>query len=147
MGVDVAGHRLGRSGDGPMVTEYPILETPKSRAGLCYASATGAPIPNLGEQCLPLATAGGSLRMMTFQAAPVAKPFGSVARICKAGHAVVFDGEDGSYIINGQMGEKNWMREDQGNCMLDVWIPPGQAANSDQGFVWQSWRERTGNMA
>ena len=49
-----------------MVTEYPVVETPKSTAGLCYASATGAPIPNLGEQCLPLATADGSLRMMTF---------------------------------------------------------------------------------
>ena len=57
-----------------LVTEYFILETDKSRSGACYASATGEPIPNLGEQKLPLATEEGSMRAMTFQAAPVAKP-------------------------------------------------------------------------
>ena len=82
-----------------LVTDYPIRATAKSESGACYASATGEPIPNLGEQRLPLATAEGSLRAMTFQAAPVAKPLGSVTRICQAGHAVVFD-SDGSYIIN-----------------------------------------------
>ena len=33
---------------------YKILETADSAAGICYASATGDPIPNLGEQVLPL---------------------------------------------------------------------------------------------
>ena len=56
---------------------------------------------------------------MTFQAAPVAKPLGSVKRICQAGHCVVFD-EDGSYILNKIAGELNWLREDNGNYMLDV---------------------------
>ena len=82
-----------------LVTDYPIIETDKSRSGACYASATGEPIPNLGEQRLPLATEEGSMQAMTFQAAPVAKPFGSVKRICQAGHYVIFD-EDGSYIVN-----------------------------------------------
>ena len=65
-----------------MVTEYPIIEPDKSRSGACYSSATGEPIPNLGEQRLPLSTEEGWLRAMTFQAAPVAKPLGSVKRIC-----------------------------------------------------------------
>ena len=44
-----------------LVTEYAIDQTDKSRAGVCYASATGEPIPNLGEQKLPLAIVEGSL--------------------------------------------------------------------------------------
>ena len=63
---------------------------------------------------------------MTFQVAPVAKPLGSVQRICAAGHAVVFDSE-GSYIINKQTGELNWLLNDNGNFMLDVWVPPPAA--------------------
>ncbi len=119
-----------------LIKDYPIEETSRSRAGLCYASATGAPIPNLGEQKLPMATMEGSLRMMTFQAAPLAKPLGSVSRICQAGHVVVFD-EDGSFIMNKTTGEINWLREDDGNYMLGVWIPPATALNEDQGFAWQ----------
>ena len=52
----------------------------------------------------------------------MAKPLGSVIHICKAGHAVVFD-SDGSYIINKITGEINWLREEHGNFMLNVWIP------------------------
>ena len=106
-----------------LVTDYPIVETDKSRSGACYASATGEPIPNLGEQRLLLATEEGSMRAMTFQAAPVAKPLGSVKRICQAGHYVIFD-EDVSYIVNKATGELNWLREQNGTYMLDVWVPP-----------------------
>ena len=116
-----------------MVTEYPIQQTEKSESGACYASATGEPIPNLGEQRLPLATAEGSLRAMTFQAAPVAKPLGSVMRICQAGHLVVFD-SDGSYIFNKQSCEINWLREEHGNYMLDVWVPPAEQVSPN---TWQ----------
>ena len=45
-----------------------------------------------------------TFRGMTFQAAPVSKPLGSVKRICAAGHRVVFH-EDGSYIENKTTGE------------------------------------------
>ena len=115
-----------------LVTEYPIVATAMSEAGVCYVSATGEPIPNLGEQRLPLATVEGSLRAMTFQTAPVAKPLGSVKKICQAGHVVGFD-EEGSYIYNKATQEINWMREDNGNYMLDVWLP--LAAAMDQ----QNW--------
>ena len=69
-----------------------------------------------------MSTLEGSLRAMNFQMAPVAKPLGSVIRKCQAGHTVVFD-DDGSYILNIS-GEIKWFREDNGNYMLDVWIPP-----------------------
>ena len=65
-----------------LVTDYLICATAKSEAGACYSSATGEPIPNLADRRLPMSTLEGSLRAMTFQAAPVAKPpLGSVMRI------------------------------------------------------------------
>ena len=85
------------------ITKYTIMPTQKSESGARYASATGEPIPNLGEQRLPMATTEGSLRAMTFQAAPVAKPLGSVTRVCQAGHVVVFDSE-GLHILNNVTG-------------------------------------------
>ena len=110
-----------------LVNQHPLKETDASRGGLCYSSATGQPIPNLGEQCLPLVTMEETFRGMTFQAAPVSKPLGSVKRICAAGHRVVFD-EDGSFIQNKATGEINMMREDNGNYMLDMWIVPPQTS-------------------
>ena len=65
---------------------------------------------------------------MTFQVATVAKPVGFVQRICAAGRKVVFDSE-GSYIVNKQTGELNWLRKDNGNFMLDVWVPPPAAVD------------------
>ena len=118
-----------------LVRSYPIRETEASRAGLNYASATGDPIPNLGEQLLPLVTKEGTLRSMKFQAAPVSRPLGSVMRMCKSGHRVVFD-DDGSYIENKLTGEINWLREENGNYMLDVYILPNE--DDHAGFGRQS---------
>ena len=81
------------------IQNYPTRETEASKNGLNYISATGDPIPNLGEQRLPLITRGSSTRSMTLQAAPADRPLGSVKRMCQAGHKVVFD-SDGSYVLN-----------------------------------------------
>ena len=53
---------------------YKVQETEDSKEGRCYTSATGDPIPNMGEQVLPLQTLEGTLRSMRFQAAPVERP-------------------------------------------------------------------------
>ena len=115
-----------------LVQGHPIRETDASRSGLNYVSATGDPIPNLGEQRLPLVTQEGSLRSMTFQAAPVDRALGSVKRMCKSGHRVVFD-ESGSYVMNKNTGEINWMREENGNYMLDMWVVPSAWLNNSAG--------------
>ena len=97
-----------------LVLQHPIKDTEASRSGMCYSLATGQPILNLGEQKLPLLTQEGTLRGMTFQAAPVAKPLGSVKRMCASGHRVVFEG-GASYIHNLATGEVNWLREENDN--------------------------------
>ena len=67
---------------------------------------------------------------MCIQAAPVAKPLGSVKKMCQAGHVIVFD-DEGSYIYNKQTQEINWLREESGNYMLDVWLPPAAAVEAN----------------
>ena len=62
-------------------------------------------------------------RGMVFTGAPVAKPLASVKKICMAQHTVLFD-EEGSFIYNKQTGEVNALREESGNYMLDVYVPP-----------------------
>ena len=49
------------------------------------------------------------------------------------GHVVVFDSE-GSYIMNKTTKEVNALREEDGDFMLDLWIPPPEVAKS-MGFV------------
>ena len=102
---------------------HEVTETPESRRGDNFASATGEPIQNLGAMQLPMVLREMSLRSMRLCAAPVTRPLASVKKICKAGHMVIFD-EDGSYIYNKSSGEINMLREDDGNYMLDVWVPP-----------------------
>ena len=60
---------------------------------------------------------------MRLQAAEVSRPLASVKRICEAGHTVVFD-DTGSFILNKATGEINTLREECGNYMFDLWVPP-----------------------
>ena len=98
-------------------------------------SASGDTIPNYGELTVPMLTRESTTRAMRFQAAGVAKPLGSVKRMIMAHHRVVFD-EEGSYIENKVTGEVNMLREEDGNFMLDVWVPPPEVVNNS-GFTRQ----------
>ena len=103
--------------------DHPVRDTVASKAGEQFASATGDPIPNMGEINALMLTREESLRAMKFTAAPVAKPLAAVKKICAAGHTVVFD-DDGSYVYNKFTGEVNMLREEMGNYIMDVWVPP-----------------------
>ena len=46
----------------------------------------------------------------------------------KCKHTVVFD-DEGSFIRDKTTGDINWLREDNGNYMLDVWILPPESIN------------------
>ena len=106
-----------------------IVETQASRNGDDFVSASGDIIPNYGQLKVMLVTRERTTRGMTFQAAGVAKPLGSVKRMMQTNHRVVFD-DTGSYIENKHTGEVNWMREEDGNFMLDVWVPPPTVAKA-----------------
>ena len=112
------------------VPEQTVLESVGSKKGENFYSATGEPIPNLGDIKLPMIMREGTARGMLMRAAPVSKPLASVKKICQAGHTVIFD-DEGSFIINKSTGEVNWMREDDGNYMLDAWVPPPGSNHED----------------
>ncbi len=114
------------------VPDYEIYESKDSRRGENFQSATGEPIPNLGDLRLPMYLREGQVKGMVMKAAPVAKPLGSVKRICAAGHRVVFD-ESGSYIMHKGTGDVTWLREEDGNYMLDAWVPPSTSMSRSSG--------------
>ena len=112
-----------------------IKETPDSLRGGCFVSASGEEIPNFGEVTLPLVTREHGIKAVKFQAAGVAKPLLSAERLNQAGHYVIFDGDD-SCIVNKNTYDVTALRREDGNFMLDVWIPP-VAVSRKVGFVGQ----------
>ena len=94
-----------------------------------YQTASGEPLVNEGEQVVPMVTPSGKLRMMTFQSCDITKPLASVKRMCDAGQIVVFANEchGGSYVLDAESGEKEPLREEEGNYVMDVWVPPPEA--------------------
>ena len=125
--------------DAEEVPAYVVTQTRDSLSGDAFLSATGEEIPNLGELKLPMVTREDIMRHMTCCAAAVAKPLASVKKMVAAGHRVVFD--DVSYIENKETGEINYLREEAGNYILDVWVPPPSSVNGiigNMGFAWPS---------
>ena len=105
------------------LASHPTQESPDSRAGAYYTAANGERIENEGQKILTLATSEGVIRKMTFQVCKSSKALGSVSKICKAGHRVVFDG-DGSYIEDKTSGEVLWLVEKDGLYVLPATYAP-----------------------
>ena len=104
-----------------------IKETPDSLAGNGFVSASGEDIPNYGEVVIPLITREHGIRAVKFQAAGVAKPLLSAEKLNQSGHFVVIDGDE-SCIINKSSYEVTALRREEGNFMLDVWVPPASVS-------------------
>jgi len=81
---------------------------------------------------VPVVTREQTTRGMNFTAARVAKPPASVMKMVKEGHTVVFD-SSGSYVYHKVTGEVNALREEEGNYIMDVWVPPPEVARA-MGF-------------
>lgn len=106
---------------------FPGYAVDKHPKPIWYQSATGEPTKNVGNHDIALLTREGSLRGIRFQATDrVKKPLAAVKSIVEAGHAVVFAPPElsGSFILNMNTLEENQLREDDGNYILDTWIPP-----------------------
>jgi hypothetical protein len=99
-----------------------MTESPGSRAGKRYLSATGEAIPNLGQKALYGKTREGQPRNITFQIAPVRKPLISVAKMGDAGNDVNLT--DKPHIRNRLTGK---------TFILDLWVrhPTSAAAAAD----------------
>ena len=85
--------------------------------------ANGERIPNLGEKLFSgLTDAEGHQRSIRAQVCDVSKPLLSVSRLVRAGNSVIFSAQ-GSYIEDGQTGEKIHLEEHQGMYHLRLWVP------------------------
>ena len=70
------------------------------------------------------------MKGMRFQATTsVKKPLASVKRIIEEGHAAVFAPPEygGPFILHMSTFAESQLREDDGNFVLDAWIPPPSA--------------------
>ena len=104
-------------------------ESPGSRVGKKYLSATGQEIPNLGQKALYTKTREGQSRGICFQVAPVRKPLMSVAKMNEAGNDVNLRGNN-PHIMNIKTKEITALRREGKTFILDLWVKiPGALKN------------------
>ena len=103
-----------------ILPEIPIKESPGSRAGKCYVSASGGRIPNLGEKVVRIRMQNGSIKTIKFQIADVSKTLVSVLKLIAAGNEVILN--DDPRIINKVTKEVTKIRKQNGIFVIDLWI-------------------------
>ena len=101
----------------------PVRKTEASRSGMHYRAANNMKIPNLGEKKLQGITEEGQDVGMTIQVAQVNKVLASVGRMCEAGNRVVFDDEEGSYIMNKKTRKITKLVKRNGIYKFNIMIP------------------------
>ena len=81
-----------------MAPQVKLRPSQGSREGVRYVTANGETMPNNGEKHIQVMTDEGHKCMLNMQVTDVKKPLMSVARICDAGHDVVFTSSGGTII-------------------------------------------------
>ena len=119
---------------------YEVTESSASKAGVEYAMANDATVPNLGEKRMAVLTAEGTVRGYSSQCADVAKTLQSVREMVSSKHAVCFGlGSEGDQhlIINKLTGEVNKMEDDGINYLQHLLVIPPDQIEAVQARVQQ----------
>ena len=103
-----------------------------SKAGACYRTASGAPIPNLGEQDVHFLTNEGYVAEIPFQLADIERPLIAVSALAKAGNVVEL-GNDGGTIKHSSTGRVTNIERRGGTYVLRMWVPADAAPFQMQG--------------
>ena len=107
----------------PSVARHiPITQTWASLGGFCYTAANGNPLPNKGEKRVTGVTKEGEMVGLTMQVADVTKVLGSVGKFCQANNRVVFDDQEGSYIMNKDTGKQTMLVKSGGVYRFPMWV-------------------------
>ena len=117
----------------PGLLPGPVTESPMQRAGGRYRAANGARIPNLGQQRVAFATAGGQRCSLMFQVAGVERPLVSVSQLVRTGHRVEFGAAEGA-IVNLKTGRKIRLQRVGGVFVLRMRVRDGKADRPAAGF-------------
>ena len=112
-----------------MAPQVPVQHSTEQDAGVVYVAANGNTMANHGKKVLHVCTREGQLKRMNMQVTDVNKALMSVAKICDAGHTVVFK-RDGGLIRNDSSGEETKFRRENNVYRLKVKL-------TDSGFTRQ----------
>merc|ERR1712015_230261 len=112
-----------------MAPKTPVEYSKEQDAGVVYTAANGEIMPNRGKKVLRVITKEGQAKAMNTQITDVNKALMSVAKICDAGHSVVFT-SDGGFIKSNKTGEETKFRRENNVYRMKVKL-------FDEGFGWQ----------
>ena len=97
----------------------PMEESPGSRRGQHYLSASGERLPNLGQKTLDVVTEDGMAATTKFQIADVTRPLCAVSKICDQDNVVVFTRDGG--FVEGPTGMRMPFRRERNVYLMDTY--------------------------
>ena len=117
-----------------------ITESPGSRRGQCFVSASSNSMPNMGQKALSIQTNEGRDATVVYQMVDVQRPLTSVSATCDKGNWVVYT-PDGGFIWNCRTGERTSFERRGGIYELDIWIKneDHQVSSLSSDFPWQGY--------
>ena len=110
-----------------MAPNTPVMQS--KEAGVVYTAANGDTMPNRGRKVVKVTTNEGQSKSMNMQITDVNRALMSVAKICDAGHTVMFR-DDGGVIRNNKTGEETKFRRENNVYRMTVKL-------NDVGFARQ----------
>ena len=102
-----------------LAPQVEIIESPGSRRGQCYGSASAGRMPNMGQKVLNIQTDEGRDAKVLYQIAEVSRPLTSVSATCDQGNWVVYI-PHGGFIMNTMTGERTSFERQGGIYELDL---------------------------
>ena len=78
-----------------MAPQVAINESPGSKRGQCYVSASAGRMPNIGQKVMKIQTNEGRDTTLLYQIAEVSRPLTSVSATCDRGNWVVYTPQGG----------------------------------------------------
>ena len=112
-----------------LFTDYPLKESPGSKADLWYVGAGGQRIKNKGQRVILVMTRENKSRWITVQVAAVKKVRISVSKNNEADNEVIYR-KSGSFIRDEKNGDKLALNPSRGTFVLDMWVVPYEMIKS-----------------
>ena len=112
----------------------PVNETEASRAGICYVTANGSKVTNMGEKKVKGLNDKGQNVGITIQMANIKKVLGSVSKMNDAGNTVIFskgrsvvvpdpDSRLVSQVLQSVAEDDvTELRRENGTFKFDIWV-------------------------
>ena len=107
-----------------MAPKFKLRRSEEQDAGVVYSAANGETMPNRGKKDLKVKTDEGQTRMLHMQVTDVNLALLSVARVCDAGHTVLFT-EHGGVIRNKKTGEETTFNRENNVYRMRVQLCEG----------------------